>query len=155
MLFRSVSPGPRNSLLIFRHPMSRSYFFPADGRLSERSTACGFSSCKSVTDTDHSKRKSGRSGGSGLFPAIKTALVDVCHEIEMWHTMILKSYGELGLGRSAQGPTRTKMLSQNSKSREFCVPSTDPHTFGRPLPAGQSSMILSSKIGRASCRERV
>ena len=46
----------------------------------------------------HAKRKSGRSGGSGLFPAIKTALVDVCHEIRMCDTMILKSYGELGLG---------------------------------------------------------
>ena len=53
----------------------------------------------SVTpSSDHAKRKSGRSGGSGLFPAIKTALVDVCHEIRMGGITILKGYGELGLG---------------------------------------------------------
>ena len=46
----------------------------------------------------HAKRKSGRSGGSGLFPAIKTALVDVCHRKKVWADAILKSYGELGLG---------------------------------------------------------
>ena len=75
-----------------------------------------------------------------MFPAIKTALVDVCHRKKVNGVTILKSYGELGLGRSAQDPTRTNVLSQNSNSTEFCVPSTDPHTFGRPLPAGHSSM---------------
>ena len=55
----------------------------------------------SVTDwllTQHAKRKSGRSGGSGLFPAIKTALVDVCHRKKVRGITILKGYGELGLG---------------------------------------------------------
>ena len=67
--------------------------------------------------SSHAKRKSGRSGGSGLFPAIKTALVDVCHRKKVWHRMILKSYGELGLGRPRKDATRTNMLGQNSNSR--------------------------------------
>ena len=46
----------------------------------------------------HAKRKSGRSGGSGSFPAIKTALVGVCHRKKVWARMVLKGYGELGLG---------------------------------------------------------
>ena len=40
--------------------------------------------------------------GSGLFPAIKTALVDVCHEFKSCNVTILKGYGELGLGRPRQ-----------------------------------------------------
>ena len=51
-----------------------------------------------VCQSDHAKRKSGRSGGSGLFPAIKTALVDVCHRKKVNGVTILKGYGELGLG---------------------------------------------------------
>ena len=43
--------------------------------------------------------KSGLSGGSGLFPAIKTALVDVCHRKKVNDITILKGYGELGLRR--------------------------------------------------------
>ena len=56
------------------------------------------------SSSQHAKRKSGRSGGSGLFPAIKTALVDVCHRKKVWAMMILKSYGELGLGRPQGWP---------------------------------------------------
>ena len=52
-----------------------------------------------MSDTRHVRRKSGRSGGSGLFPAIKTALVDVCHRKKVSADAILKGYGELGLGR--------------------------------------------------------
>ena len=48
---------------------------------------------------NHPKRKSGRSEGSGLFPAIKTALVDVCHRKKVRGITILKGYDELGLGR--------------------------------------------------------
>ena len=46
----------------------------------------------------HAERKSGRSGGSGSFPVIKTALVNVCHEIRICDRTILHGYGELGLG---------------------------------------------------------
>ena len=67
-----------------------------------------------LVSDEHAKRKSGRSGGSGLFPAIKTALVDVCHRKKVWHITILKSYGELGLGRPLKDATRTNVLSQNS-----------------------------------------
>ena len=60
--------------------------------------------------SQHAKRKSRRSGGSGLFPAIKTALVDVCHRKKVNAVTILKSYGELGLGRPRKDATRTSML---------------------------------------------
>ena len=49
---------------------------------------------ESVSD-EHTRRKSGRSGGSGLFPAIKTALVDVCHRKKVWARMVLQGYEEL------------------------------------------------------------
>ena len=52
----------------------------------------------SVTPTEHVSPKSERSGGSGLFPAIKTVLVDVSHENKVWRTTNLKSYGELDCG---------------------------------------------------------
>ena len=77
-----------------------------------------------------------------MFPAIKTALVDVCHEIRMGHITILKSYDELGLGRPLKDATRTNVLSQNLNSTEFSVPFTEPHTFGRSHPAGQSSNVM-------------
>ena len=54
----------------------------------------------------------------------------------MCDRMILKGYGELGLGRPRKDATRTNMLSQNSNSTEFSVTFTEPHTFGRPRPRG-------------------
>ena len=118
------------------------FIFPAEGRLSECSTRWDFPHVTNwlTPASQHAKRKSGRSGGSGLFPAIKTALVDVCHRKKVWHVTILKSYGELGLGRSAQGPTRTKMLSQNSNSTEFSIPFTEPHNL-RPAGAPRVNLV--------------
>ena len=72
--------------------------FPDEGRLSECSTACGFSSCGSEMTDSTPSEEAGRFGGSGLFPAIKTALVDVCHRKKVNDVTILQGYGELGLG---------------------------------------------------------
>ena len=102
-----------------------------------------------VSDTRHAKRKSGRSGGSGLFPAIKTALVDVCHEIRMCDTTILHGYGELGLGRTRKDAIRTNVLSQNSNSTEFSVVFTEPrmtkYLMKLPLVSMKMKLTLQMK----------
>ena len=90
------------------------------------------SSCSSLTHSvsdRHVRRKSGRSGGSGLFPAIKTALVDVCHEFKTCNITILKSYGELGLGWPRKdGPTNQPCLVRirTPQNSAFVSPTNTP-----------------------------
>ena len=85
---------------------------------------------ESVSD-EHAKRKSGRSGGSGLFPAIKTALVDVCHRKKVNADTILKGCGELGLGRPRKDGFHSDF--EISSKTEFNLLAT---RFGRPRPRG-------------------
>ena len=61
---------------------------------------------------------------------------------------VLKGYGEFGLGRPLKDTTRTNVISQNLNSTEFSVTFTEPHTFGRPLPAGHSSTVCRSAIAK-------
>ena len=82
-----------------------------------------------------------------MFPTIKPALVDVCHEIGMCDTTILKSYGELGLGRPQGWPHEpTCLVSIRSPQNSALLP-PNLTPFGRPLPAGQSSNLPTVRIG--------
>ena len=79
-----------------------------------------------------------------MFPAIKTALVDVCHRKKVRGITILKGYGELGLGEPHEPACLVRIRTPQNSA--LLSPNHTP-SAGR-APAGHSSTLGSSKIGR-------
>ena len=89
-------------------------------------------------DSQHAKRKSGRSGGSGLFPAIKTALVGVCHRKKVRGVTTVKGYGELDLGLPQGRPHKPACLVRIRTPQNTAFFHRTTH-LQPAAPAGQSS----------------
>ena len=80
-----------------------------------------------------------------MFPAIKTALVDVSHEIRMCDRMILKGYAELGLGRLQGWPHEPTCLVRIQTPQNSAFFHRTTH-LQPAAPAGQSSKFKQGQI---------